>query len=57
MLVRQNLMSSGPSHLLRILLPQETGNGHLISKNWFGGLLEELADKFGGATSFIRASG
>ena len=50
-------MSSGPSHLLRILLPQETGNGHLISKNWFGGFLEELADKFGGATSFQRPSG
>ena len=50
-------MSSGPSHLVQILLPKETGNGQSISKDWFDGFVEELAEKFGGATSFLRASG
>ena len=50
-------MSSGPSHLVQILLPNETGNGQPISKDWFDGFVEELTQKFGGATSFLRASG
>ena len=50
-------MSSGPSHLVQILLPKETGNGQPVGKEWFDGFLEELTDKFGGATSFLRAPG
>jgi hypothetical protein len=50
-------MSSGPSHLVQILLPEETGNGRPIGKDWFDGFLEELTGKFGGATSFLRAPG
>ena len=50
-------MSSDPSHLVQILLPEEAGNGQPVSKEWFDGFLEELTDKFGGATSFVRAPG
>jgi hypothetical protein len=50
-------MSAGPSHLVQILLPKETGNGQPIGKDWLDGLLKELTDKFGGATSFLRAPG
>ena len=50
-------MSSGPSHLVQILLPKETGKGQPISKDWFDGFLKELTAKFGGATSFLRAPG
>ena len=42
---------------MQILLPKETGKGEKIPKDWFDGLLRELTDKFGGATSFIRAPG
>ncbi|MET4716294.1 hypothetical protein ABIF63_000397 [Bradyrhizobium japonicum] len=41
------------SYLVQILLPKETGKGEKIPKDWFDG----LTDKFGGATSFIRAPG
>jgi hypothetical protein len=44
-------MSAGPSHLVQILLPKETG------KDWFDRFLKELTDEFGGATSFLRAPG
>ena len=50
-------MSAGPSHLVQILLPKETGNGQAIGKDWFDGFLKELTDEFGGATSFLRAPG
>ena len=50
-------MSAGASHLVQILLPKETGNGQPIAKDWFDGFLKELTDKFGGATSFLRAPG
>jgi hypothetical protein len=50
-------MSGGPSYLVQILLPKETGDGRRISKDWFDGFLNELTEKFGGATSFLRASG
>ena len=43
------------SHLVQILLPEEAGNGQPVSKEWFDGFLEELTDKFGGATSFRRS--
>jgi hypothetical protein len=50
-------MSARPSHLVQILLPKETGSGQSISKEWFDGFLKTLTDKFGGATSFLRAPG
>ena len=50
-------MSTDPSHLVQILLPKETGKGQPIGKEWFDGFLKELTDKFGGATSFLRAPG
>jgi hypothetical protein len=50
-------MSAGPSHLVQILLPKETRNGQAIGRDWFDGFLKELTDKFGGATSFLRAPG
>jgi hypothetical protein len=46
-----------PAYLVQILLPKETGRGEPISKEWFEGFLEELTDKFGGATSFVRSPG
>ena len=49
-------MSAGPSHLVQILLPKETGNEQPIAKDWFDSFLKELTDKFGGATSFLRVS-
>jgi hypothetical protein len=50
-------MSAGPSQLVQILLPKETGKGEPIGKDWFDGFLKELTDEFGGATSFLRAPG
>jgi hypothetical protein len=50
-------MSGESSHLVQIPLPKEIGNGQPINKDWFDGFLEELTEKFGGATSFLRASG
>jgi hypothetical protein len=49
-------MTSKPSHLVQILLPKETSSGKPVSKQWFA-LLKELTEKFGGATSFVRAPG
>jgi len=48
---------SAPSHLVQILVPKETGNGTPVSKEWFDSFLKELTEKFGGATSFVRAPG
>ena len=45
------------SYLVQILLPKETGGGQPISQQWFEALLKELTEKFGGATSFLRAPG
>ena len=45
------------SYLVQILLPKETGDGQPISQQWFEALLKELTEKFGGATSFVRAPG
>ena len=45
------------SYLVQILLPKETGGGQPISRQWFETLLKELTEKFGGATSFLRAPG
>ena len=43
------------SHLVQILLPM--GTGQPITRARFEELLQELTDKFGGATSFVRAPG
>ena len=50
-------MSAGPTHLVQMLLPKQTGRGEPIGKDWFDRLLKELTDEFGGATSFLRAPG
>jgi hypothetical protein len=47
-------MNSRAAFLVQILLPKETGSGEPIRQQWFNGLLKELTEKFGGATSFIR---
>ena len=44
-------------HLVEILLPVRTGNGELVTPARFEELLHELTDRFGGATSFVRAPG
>jgi hypothetical protein len=36
---------------VQILIPEETGKGQPIGKDWFDGSLKELTDRFGGATS------
>ena len=50
-------MTVRPRHLVEILLPRRSGNGEPVGKERFEGLLEELTDKFGGATSFVRSPG
>jgi hypothetical protein len=50
-------MSEGPSYLVEILLPRETGHGQPIGEDWFDGFLKDLTENFGGATSFLRAPG
>jgi hypothetical protein len=45
------------SYLVQILLPKESGSGQAVEQKWFDCLLKELTDKFGGATSFLRAPG
>lgn len=49
-------MTSNSSYLVQIL-PKQSGNGQCIGKEWFDGFLQELTDKFGGATSFLRSPG
>jgi hypothetical protein len=46
---------SSPSYLVQILLPKETGEGQRVSQKWFEDLLKEFTEKFGGATSVVRA--
>lgn len=50
-------MTAGPRHLVEILLPKKTGHGEPVRWEWFESLLKELADTFGGATSFLRSPG
>jgi hypothetical protein len=45
-----------PSYLLQILLPEETGSGQPNPADMFEGVLQELTDKFGGATSLLHVS-
>ena len=48
---------SAASYLVQILLPTRTGHGQPVTQARFEELLQELTDKFGGATSFVRAPG
>lgn len=43
------------SYVVQILVPTQTGKGAPVSKEWFDKFLQELTDKFGGATSYVRA--
>lgn len=43
--------------LVQILLHTRTGTGQPVTQARFEELLQELTDKFGGATSFVRAPG
>jgi hypothetical protein len=47
-------MNERRTYLVQILLPKETGSGEPIRQEWFNGLLKDLTETFGGATSFIR---
>lgn len=42
-------------HLVQILLPKSNGDGAPVAMEWFVAFVEELSDRFGGATSFLRA--
>ena len=48
---------SPASHLVQILLAHENGHGQPVTQTRFEELLHELKDKFGSATSFVRAPG
>ena len=50
-------MIPAESYLVQILLPIANGNGGPIGQAWFEEFLKELTDRFGGATSFVRAPG
>ncbi|MCP1738289.1 hypothetical protein [Bradyrhizobium japonicum] len=45
------------SYVVQILVPTQTGKGEPVSTEWFDNFLQELTDRFGGATSFVRAPG
>jgi hypothetical protein len=45
------------ANLVQILVPRSTGYGKPVKRSWFDALLKELADRFGGATSYLRAPG
>ena len=44
-------------NLVQILVPRSTGDGKSVSRAWFGELLKELTDRFGGATGYLRTPG
>jgi hypothetical protein len=50
-------MTTRPQHLVQILVPLITGENKKLEKRWFEGLLHELTDRFGGATSFKQSPG
>lgn len=50
-------MSAGSSHLVEILQPKRDRQREPIGQDWFDGFLKGLTDRFGGATSFLRAPG
>lgn len=50
-------MDNKPAYLVEILLPTRTGDGKTVGRDWFERLVRELTEKYGGATSFVRAPG
>jgi len=44
------------SYLIQILRPRKTGAGKRLAQQWFDGLLKEMTDRFGGATSFVQVA-
>jgi hypothetical protein len=42
---------------VEILLPKANGHGEPVRSEWFEHLTDELAQKFGGVTSFLRTPG
>jgi hypothetical protein len=50
-------MARSPAYLVQVLVPKARGDGSPVTRKWFEGLLKELTERFGGATSFIRAPG
>ena len=48
---------SPASYIVQILLPTRTGTGQPVTQSRFEELLQKLTDKFGCATSFVRAPG
>jgi hypothetical protein len=49
-------MTKQSKELVQILIPLTTGEG-AIEKQWFEALMNELTDRFGGATSFKQSPG
>jgi len=45
------------SHLVEILLPTTAGDDQPVRQGCFEELLQELTERFGGATSFVRLPG
>jgi hypothetical protein len=43
--------------LVEIFIPLKRGDGTPVERVWFEALLQELSERFGGATSFARAPG
>lgn len=43
--------------LVQILVPRFTGDGKPVNRSWFDALLKDLTERFGGATSYLRAPG
>ena len=50
-------MAKRSLHLVQILVPLMTGKNTRLEKSWFDELLQELTDRFGGATSFVQSPG
>jgi hypothetical protein len=50
-------MAMKTANLVQILVPRSMGDGKPVSRSWFDALLKELTDRFGGATSYLRAPG
>jgi hypothetical protein len=42
-------------HLIQLLLPLHDNNGRGFSASWFNQVREELTDRFGGVTAFVRS--
>jgi len=42
-------------HLIQLLLPVHDNNGRRFPRNYFNQVREDLTERFGGVTAFIRA--